>query len=271
MAFRYDLEIDWHLLDTCNFRCGYCFFPPERLAAKLATFASVDEWRDAFDALGRTCLLHLTGGEPSIYPDFVALCAALTKNHYLSIKTNLTHPSLIEFTQTIDPSRIAFINAGFHLEERERRPGHTTFLRHADLLHAKGFPIIISLVATPSVLARYEEVAEILRPTGLVVVPKLFRGWFAGKRYPESYTTVELDRFTQFCVAARSAYAPLFARNGEWPSIDMLHDDERNGSVPNFTGVSCEAGRRFVALDPRGNVFRCGKDRLGNILDRTFA
>ena len=24
---KYDIEADWQLLNTCNYRCEYCFFP----------------------------------------------------------------------------------------------------------------------------------------------------------------------------------------------------------------------------------------------------
>jgi len=50
----------------------------------------------------------------------------------------------------------------------------------------------------------------------------------------------------------------------------VLHDDAHVEIEPTFRGISCEAGRSFVRLDPNGDVFRCAKDRLGNILKRTF-
>jgi hypothetical protein len=34
--------------------------------------------------------------------------------------------------------------------------------------------------------------------------------------------------------------------------------------------MSCEAGRLFVRIMPDGDVYRCGKDKLGNILEHTF-
>ena len=53
-AMKYDIEADWSLLDTCNYRCGYCPIPHEKLGSKLRTFATVDAWRAAFDAGGKT-------------------------------------------------------------------------------------------------------------------------------------------------------------------------------------------------------------------------
>jgi MoaA/NifB/PqqE/SkfB family radical SAM enzyme len=270
MPLTYDFEFDWKLLNTCNYRCPYCFFPPEELGEKLKTYATVEEWRDAFAALRLTCMLHITGGEPTLYPNFVDLCAALTGRHYISLNTNLTHRSLAAFAQTVDPARVSFINASFHLEEREQRSDYESFLRHTGLLRAQGFPVLISLVATPGALARFEEAIEIVRPTGLAIIPKTFRGTFKGRNYPDGYTKAERRRFRQFNAVARQAYAAIFQRNGEWPTIDMLHDDEHVEIEPTFRGISCEAGRLFVRLDPNGDVFRCANDHLGNILKGTF-
>jgi hypothetical protein len=30
---KYDIEADWVLLDTCNYRCGYCPIPHEKLGS----------------------------------------------------------------------------------------------------------------------------------------------------------------------------------------------------------------------------------------------
>jgi molybdenum cofactor biosynthesis enzyme MoaA len=76
---NYDIEADWHLLYTCNFRCSYCFLPPSVLGQRLSVFAEPEEWARVFDGSGMTWLLHVTGGEPSVYPGFAALSEALTR------------------------------------------------------------------------------------------------------------------------------------------------------------------------------------------------
>jgi aspartyl/asparaginyl-tRNA synthetase len=113
--------------------------PEEQLGAKVRVKATPAEWRAAFDRTGRTWLLHMSGGEPSHYPDFVELCETLTERHYLSLNSNLTGPSILRFAERIDPSRVSFINAGLHPEERNRRNGHAVFLRHAEALLKRVF------------------------------------------------------------------------------------------------------------------------------------
>lgn len=81
---KYAIEADWHLLDTCNYRCAYCFFGPATLGTKLRTFCDPKGWSSAFEASGSIWLLHMTGGEPSIYPNFVELCEQLTVRQFIS-------------------------------------------------------------------------------------------------------------------------------------------------------------------------------------------
>jgi MoaA/NifB/PqqE/SkfB family radical SAM enzyme len=268
---KYDLEADWHLLDTCNYRCGYCFLSPDTLAAKLRTFASPEDWRRAFDATGHTWLIHMTGGEPSLYPGFVDLCEGLTERHFISVNSNLAHPSIERFAQCIKPARVSFLNAGLHLEERDRRMGYSVFLRNLDALLSNNFTTLVSLVATPAALRRFQEAVVLLSPVGLFPIPKLLRGDFAGKRYPEAYSQSEREIFKTASRKAREFYAGQLAGREEAPSIDMLNDDRYVEGLQIYTGRLCRAGERFVQIAPNGEIFRCGgKEPMGNLLEGTL-
>lgn len=269
---NYTIEADWHMLDTCNYRCAYCFFGPETLGAKLRTFSDPKGWSSAFDATGAIWLLHMTGGEPGIYPEFVELCERLTARHFISINSNLTHASLVDFSRRIDPSRVSFINAGLHLEERELRKGHAAFLRNADALRERDFPLLVSLVATPSALARFDDAIALLAPIGLFPIPKLFRGSEGGRTYPQAYSAAEKQHFKTLAARARDFYRADLLRRDEPPSIDILNDDLFLDGVPSYRGALCTAGERFVQILPSGDVHRCGGgDPLGNVLAGTFA
>lgn len=268
---NYTIEADWNLLDTCNYRCAYCFFGPETLGAKLRTFSDPKGWSAAFDATGLIWLLHITGGEPSLYPDFATLCERLTERHFISINSNLTHASLAEFARRIDPSRVSFINAGLHFEERELRNGHTAFLRNADALRARDFTLLVSLVATPAALARYDEAIALLAPAGLFPIPKLFRGTADGRTYPHAYSDVEKRRFKSLTARARDFYQAHLLCRKETPSVDLLSDDLFLDGLPSYQGALCTAGERFVQILANGDVHRCGgAEPQGNVLARTF-
>jgi MoaA/NifB/PqqE/SkfB family radical SAM enzyme len=266
----YSIEADWQLLNTCNFRCGYCLSPNHLLGEKLRAFASPSRWSDAFDATRRTWLLHLTGGEPGLYPDFVEFCRTLTQRHFISLNTNLTHPSYQRFAERIDPARVSFINAGLHLEERESRSGEATLLKNAERLLAAGFPLMVSLVATPAALARFDEAVAMLAPIGLYPIPKLLRGSYLGGCYPDAYSDLDRRRFRARAAEARAYYDG--GVSGRSPTINMFADDDFLEGVPVYVGRACAAGSRFVRIEPNGDVFRCStKTALGNLLDGSLS
>ncbi len=232
---RYDLEADWHLLDTCNYRCSYCFYSPETLGRKLRVFATPAQWSSALDQTGLTWLLHLTGGEPSIYPDFAEFCAALTQKHYVSFNTNLASHAIANLAQQVDPSRVSFVNAGFHTKERDLRNGQALFLRNAELLRAKGFPLIVSIVATPDALACFSEAVALLRPIGLYPVPKLLRGHFEGRLYPEAYSATDKARFRFVAVAARELLSGIPERTDRTAEHRHVQRRSLRGGTATFS------------------------------------
>lgn len=266
---RYDVEADWQLLNTCNFRCSYCFFDDRFLGQELKTFASPRRWADAFEQTGLTWLIHISGGEPSAYPQFCELCANLTARHFISLNSNMTHRSWETFARTIDPDRVSFINAGLHLSERERRGGAASFLRNVDLVREAGFRTVVSVVATPEALERFEEAIDLLRPIELYPIPKIYRGAQDGRIYPQAYTARERRLFRTFNAEAKRFYSS--PREQERPSIDLLKDDEMLHGTPDYTGLSCDAGKRFFKVETNGDVYRCGHSQaFGNLLDGTF-
>ena len=270
---RYDIEADWELLHTCNYRCEYCFFPPAVLGEKLTVHGEPEVWRRAFDRTGLTWLVHITGGEPTIYPRFAELCQLLTATHYLSFNTNLTHPSVVEVAKRVDPSRVNFINAGLHAEERERRKGLTKFLEYAACLKERNFPIFISIVATPDVLSRVDEVIALTEPIGLTPIPKLMRGPYQGGIYPGAYSAKERSTFIEFATRARESYGSMLRGLSEKPSIDVFGDENYLYGVPRFRGRLCSAGDKFVNVQTDGKIYRCERKQsnyLGNILDGSF-
>ena len=233
--------------------------------------ATPEQWRAAFDDTGKTWLVHLTGGEPSHYPDFAELCARLAERHYLSLNSNLTGPSLARFAELVDPSRVSFINAGLHPGERARKEGQAIFLRHAELLAARGFPVMVTVVATPDALRGFERIIDSLRPIGLMPIPKLLQGRYGRRRYPEGYTAEERRLFTHYLKRAEPTYPALFDDAAERPSIDPTIGRKFLRGRPDYRGRLCTAGRDYVKIEANGQVERCGDGPpLGNLLERSL-
>ncbi|WP_119300318.1 radical SAM protein [Dongia deserti] len=268
---KHDIEADWLLFTTCNYRCDYCFLDEMFLGQKVQVLASPAEWRAAFDRTGLTWLLHITGGEPTHYPDFARLTALLAERHVLSLNSNLTGPTVLDFAERVDPARVSFINAGLHPAERARRNGHDLFVRHAAALLERGFPLMVTVVATPEVLHRFDAIVDSLKPVGLVPFPKLMQGEQAGRRYPDSYTAEERALFRRHSLAAERANPRLFGGTRERPSIDPTLGRAHLERNPDYRGRLCSAGKEFVAIDPAGEVVRCGGGAtMGNVLAGTL-
>ncbi len=265
----YDIEADWMLLPTCNFRCTYCYVSAAGRGAKPTQFGTPAEWTDAFNATARTWLIHLTGGEPTMYPDFVDLCERLSERHYLSVNSNLSHRAVEAFAERIDPQRVHFINAALHDNERQPERDRQAFIQRVHTLRQRGFHVLVSQVMTPDVLGRFSELARHFQSREVILIPKVMRGPYQGKSYPGAYSAVEKHQILQYLTAAREDYAAVIARMQEPATINMFLDDRFLHGIPSYHGRLCGAGHRFVRIDSDGTVFRCGAGkRCGNLLRR---
>jgi MoaA/NifB/PqqE/SkfB family radical SAM enzyme len=261
------MECDWHLLWTCNYRCPYCFVSPEKLGSKIKVAASAEEWGAAFDTTGKRWLIHMTGGEPTVYPDFLALCETLTKRHLISLNSNLSRPVVRALAGRVDPRHVSFINAGLHASERMRRKGFEAFASNARFLQEAGFRVFVTAVATPFIIANLPAIASTCAAHGLQIAPKVVRGARNGRVYPRDYTPAEKERLRVFIRRAREHYTRAY-EGWPRPSIDVLSDDEFLDGLPNFRGRSCSAGMRFVQVSQDGEVRRCNEAgaSMGNLL-----
>jgi len=265
----FDIEADWTLNLLCNYDCTYCISraPKEHpLVGRL----SPEQYLDFFDSTGKTWLLHLTGGEPFVHRDFVALCRALASHHYISLNSNLSSRRVRDFAEAVDPSRVQYIHCGVHVEERDRLKGWRHLLANAALLLERGFPLFASLVMTPDAFAEYSRVAEPFTSLGVPLIPKVLRGDFEGCWYPQAYTEAQRAQFRFLseeaeAIAAASKWQPY--RHA--PTVNPFLDRDYLDGFPDFSGISCSAGRLSVSIGYDGRIFRCGsKTVLGNIFEK---
>lgn len=149
---------------TCNYRCAYCFLPPAVLGEKLTVHAEPETWKQAFERVESRASTPGSRG--------FANCLRKSTVFHLTFNSNLSNSSIVEFAKRVDPSRISFINAGVHAQERVSRRGLEKFHKHAACLKKHGFPLFISIVATSDVLYRVDEIIALTKPIGLIPIPK---------------------------------------------------------------------------------------------------
>jgi MoaA/NifB/PqqE/SkfB family radical SAM enzyme len=268
----YDVEGDWILFSTCNYRCGYCFWDETALGAKIEPIAPVERLAEFFDETGLVWLLHLTGGEPFIYPDFVRLCALLTGRHLISVNTNADSPHIRAFVDSVDPSRVDFVNCGVHERERQARRGTRRFVTNVLAMRAAGFDVFVSCVMYPDLFETFPEMWQRYADEGIVIIPKALRGTHLGRRYPGGYTEAERELFRAYTAKAAEFYAGQFGRRDEPPTVNPFMDEhlflER---LADYRGDLCEAGRKFARIVPSGEIRRCGPDDvIGHVAEGWF-
>lgn len=81
----------WDLIYDCNYRCQYCRIYKEKEHS--SGIIPLAKWEEAWERIFRIyseCSIFLSGGEPSVYPDFYELIKILTPMHIVNICTNLS-------------------------------------------------------------------------------------------------------------------------------------------------------------------------------------
>jgi len=252
-----DHMVFWQLNDLCNFRCLYCFCGEEKLSREHPDVGkySPEHIARCFNRTGKTWQVHMSGGEPFLYPDYVGLCAELTRNHYISINTNLSTSNVKEFADTIDPRKVIFINAGLHIGEREKtEDGVELFIDRVKYLQEKKFNIDVGYLAYPPLFPRMEKDIDRLRSGGIRLVnAKTFRGFYKGKTYPAAYTPAEKKLVDQY-------------------ALDPREEEVLNRKV-NFFGRLCATGCKYFRMDPSGGIFRCSTSmkKYGNLFEEKYS
>ncbi len=247
----------WRINQRCNFRCAYCFRP----GVNERQFEEHPDCRkytaqfiaDAFQRTGRKWRIHMTGGEPFLYPDFVRLLTELQKRNEISVNTNLSQP-VDPFIRQVSPGAIYAINASAHVAELEAKCGGLDpFARRVLQLQDSGFYVQVFLVSYPPELPQLAARIERLRELGVQRVSvKIFRGDCAGKSYPGAFTPAERRQIQAF---------------GLSPYEEAILADRIN-----FAGGLCSAGYSAFNMDVSGRITQCSAigEICGNLFDGTF-
>jgi hypothetical protein len=141
------------------------------------------------------------------------------------------------------------------------------FVAHAHKLRDARFNVLVSQVMTPQMVDDFPVVSACLESHGLSVIPKMLRGRFEGKRYPDEYSAEHKARIREYQAAARLKYAAVIEAMKTPPTIDMFSDSHLLSGKRPYHGMWCGSGCNFVVIAPDGAVYRCGSgQRLGNLL-----
>ncbi|MCX5713214.1 MAG: radical SAM protein, partial [Candidatus Omnitrophica bacterium] len=168
------LYASWIPTRACNFSCKYCY--------SLGKYASphnisVRNLCNALGEHGKRWLVHISGGEPFLYPGFIEICRELTKEFRIKINSNLSlNTQVRELSRTINPDKVELINASLHIEERERLENVEDFIENVLLLKGRGFKVTVKFVLYPTLIERFQRDCQYFDSKGIKLFPKPFKG-----------------------------------------------------------------------------------------------
>lgn len=252
---KYDILADWRINMLCNFKCKYCFFSVFIESDKKQNIedreSNIKKIVKGFNKSGLTWLIHITGGEPFLQPNFLDLCKGLTKEHYIDINTNLSTMNVYDFAKQINPKKVASINCSLHIDERERLNLVEDFISKYNYLKRYNFNIYVTQVLYPPILQRFDKIFDFFRKNGVIVKPKVFRGYYKQKHYPANYTKEEREKILKYCEISEEL------DNSKSLYIDPSLDKKFIYGDLSFSGLLCKAGKDYVVIEPDGEVMRC--------------
>jgi hypothetical protein len=235
-------HVMWRTNQLCNYKCIYCFREGVdearwREHPDCGKYAP-DHLRSCFDNTGKRWRIHMTGGEPFLYPRFVELASGLAGRHQLSINTNLSTDNVRDFASSVPVRGVDVINATAHIREQEKRGDHGRFIDRVLLLQDRGFRVRVMYITYPPLLDRMTADMKMFKAAGIrECAVKVFRGEHDGRLYPCVYSSEQR--------ALLQSHAPSLK---EQAILD--------GKI-SFRGCRCLAGYRAFNMDIAGNLTRC--------------
>ncbi len=237
---HYDAWLQWNVTTGCNLDCEYCFGHEQRVTG----IYSIDI-KSALDSLtktGKIFRIGFTGGEPFLVPNFSEACHHFSKEHFISINSNLVNNKLPEFINMVSPERIIFIHASFHYKTLAENRLLDKFLKNFHLLKSEGFNVEAVAVGWPGYSDIFSEIKNLANKNRLDLRFDPFFGSYKDKIYPESYTEEEIS---------------LFSLDREYIKAYLNTD------------LICNAGYNVAVISPGGTVRSCFQmdGKLGNIYE----
>jgi len=245
---EYDAWISWGVTLKCNFHCDYCIISSIIESNEKIKEIDVEKLLRTLDNTKKTFLITLSGGEPFLVPNFTDACKRITEKHFITLNTNLTSDRIKDFAEKIDPKRVKYIVASFHLKELERTNLVGKYVSNLDILRKKGFNVLVQEVGYPPYIKELIFYKDLFRKMGVVLTFQKFIGELDGKKYPEAYTDEEIETFG------------MKDEKGEG-----FNDFFQNGQI-------CNAGYNACVAYQRGDIHPCfqfnkedDKTKIGNL------
>ena len=174
------LTLQWHITDLCNLRCRHCY--QETQDKRNPDFESLvdvlNQYIILLDRLKKTCNrkvkghINITGGEPFIRDDFLALLNLIKKKRLsFSILTNgsLIDKATAKYLKVLSP-RFIQVSMDGNKDTNDAIRGSGNFEKTAEalrLLSSNGLITVVSFTANRENYKHFPEVARKCRELGV--------------------------------------------------------------------------------------------------------
>ncbi len=238
---KYDAWLHWDVTKRCNLDCEYCFGKITDTNMKVHSI-NIPKLLSTLDKTENTFRISFTGGEPTLVPNFVGACKAITEQHYISFNSNLISKNIKQFAENIDTERVLHIHASFHYEELLNKNLLELFIKNYNLLEGKGFNVFAEVVAYPKLKSKLDAITKFAKENSITLTFAPFYGDYNGQTYPESYRQKDLELFK-----ISETEISYFTQKGEL----------------------CNAGCNAAVVFSNGNIHPCHqiKKKIGNIYE----
>lgn len=238
---QYNAWLHWDVTKRCSLDCEYCFGRITDASIRVHSI-KINKLLTTLDKTGKIFRISFTGGEPTLVPNFIDACKAITKKHYISFNSNLIAPNIKDFADEINSSRVLHIHASFHYDELLKRDLVQRFIKNYNYLKERGFNIYAEAVAYPTLKIHLDKVKKIAEVNSIDLSFAPFYGKYNDTIYPESYTVSELELFK-----ISKSEISCFAQKENL----------------------CNAGNTAAVVFSNGNVYPCHqiKTKIGNIYE----
>ena len=238
---KYNAWLHWDVTKRCNLDCKYCFGKITDTKVKVHSI-DIPKLLSSLEKTKKTFRISFTGGEPTLVPNFVDACNAISEKHYISFNTNLISKNIKQFAEVINTNRVLHIHASFHYDELIKNNLLSIFVENYRVLKDAGFNVYSECVAHPNISKNFRKIMEFAKANSLDLFFAPFYGKFDGKDYPFAYTKNELVKFKM---------------------------SQKEISCFTQKGELCNAGYNAAVVFSNGNVYPCHqiKTKIGNIYE----
>ncbi len=241
----------WFLTWKCNFKCSYCWEVQRIIKGELQPepYKDYKLWVNAWNRL-KPQILDISGGEPFLQPNFIALLNELDPSIKIAITTNLSF-DVVDFVQKVTPEKIISLTFSYHPTQKMSRD---QFGGKVLLVKNRGFKnITVNYVTWPEQIWQIEEYKKYFEET--IGVRFHVDPYVPTPHFPYTYSSVESEYIKQFIEPNR----------------------RHTLGVEDIFDVACSGGVNHISVEPDGSAYRCIQDKvthqpkIGNILESDFS